>query len=45
MYISMRLVGSQSILITIVIGLIVVINTSRFKSVEDGEYIGVIGTY
>ena len=45
MYIGMRLVGSQGILVTIVIRLVAAIDTSRFESVEDGEYIGVVGIY
>ena len=45
MHISTRLVGSQGISVTIVIGLIAAADTSRFKRVEDGKYISIIGAY
>ena len=44
-YISIRLVRSQDISVTIVIGLIAATNTSRFESAEDREYISVISVY
>ena len=43
MHISIRLVRSQSILVTIVIRLIAAADTSRFERVEDGKYISIIG--
>ena len=43
MHIGIRLVKSQGILVTIIIGLIAATNTSRFERVEDGKYVGVIG--
>ena len=42
MYIGTRLVGSQGILVAIVIGLVATTDTGRFESAEDGEYIGVV---
>ena len=42
MYIGTRLVGSQGILVAIVIGLVAAADTGRFESAEDGEYIGVV---
>ena len=45
MYISTKLIGSQGILVTIVVRLIAAADTGRFKRVEDGKYIGVIGAY
>ena len=45
MHIGTRLVGSQGISVAIVIGLVAAADTGRFESVEDGEYISVIGTY
>ena len=41
MYIGIRLVRSQSISVTIVIGFVAAANTNRFKRVEDGEHISV----
>ena len=43
MHISIRLVGLQGILVVIVIRLIAAADTGRFKRVEDGKYISVIG--
>ena len=45
MHIGIRLVGSQGISVTIVVGLVAAADTSRFKRVEDGKYINIIGTY
>ena len=45
MHISIRLIRLQGILVTIIIGLVAATDTSRFKSVKDREYIGVISTY
>ena len=42
MHIGIRLVKSQGILVTIIIGLIAATNTSRFERVEDGKYISII---
>ena len=42
MHIGTRLVGSQGISVTIVIGLIAAADTSRFKRVEDGKCISII---
>ena len=42
MYIGMRLVGSQGILVTIVIGLVAAADTGRFEKVEDGKCVGVV---
>jgi hypothetical protein len=43
MHIGTRLVGSQGILVAIVIRLIAAADTGRFKRVEDGKYVGVVG--
>ena len=43
MHIGIRLVGSQGISVTIVVGLIAAADTSRFERVEDKKYIGVVG--
>jgi hypothetical protein len=43
MHIGTRLVGSQGISVTIVIGLIAAADTSRFEMVEDGKCVGVVG--
>ena len=45
MYIGTRLIRSQGISVAIVIGLVAAADTGRFKRVEDGKYIGVIGAY
>ena len=45
MHIGTRLIGSQGILVAIVIGLIAAADASRFKRVEDGKYISIIGAY
>ena len=42
-YIGTRLVGSQGILVIIVIGLVAAADTGRFERVEDGKYVGVVG--
>ena len=39
------LVGSQGISVAIVIRLVAAADTSRFKRVEDGKYISIIGAY
>ena len=45
MHIGTRLVGSQGILVAIVIGLVAAADTGRFERVEDGKCVSVIGTY
>ena len=45
MHISTRLIRLQGISVAIVIRLIAAADTSRFKRVEDGKYINIIGTY
>ena len=37
----MRLIRSQGILVTAVIGFIAAVDTSRFERVEDGKHVGV----
>ena len=45
MHIGIRLIGSQGILVAIVIRLVAAANTSRFERVEDRKYIGIVGAY
>ena len=45
MHISTRLIGSQGILVAIVIRLIATADTSRFKRVEDRKCVSVINIY
>jgi hypothetical protein len=44
-YIGMRLVRLQGILVVIVIGLIAAADTGRFKRVEDGKCVSIIDIY
>ena len=41
MHISTRLIGSQGISVTTVIGFVAAADTGRFKRAKDGEHIGV----
>ena len=43
MHIGTRLVGSQGILVTIIIGLIAAADTGRFERVEDKKCVSVVG--
>jgi hypothetical protein len=45
MHISIRLIRSQGISVTTVIGFIAAADTGRFERVEDGKCVGVIGIY
>ena len=45
MHIGTRLIRLQGISVAIILGLVAAADTSRFKRVEDGKYIGVVGAY